>query len=257
MSHKDIKVETNNHEFISINDPDYRMHETTDYPPLHLAVLQDRIEEIEKILEDGVDINCINSENETPLHVGLISGCHISTIEYLLEYGASIKSKTSYGVYPIHLAADLRRGIELIELFLQNGADAGRIDDFGCSALHFASEPEVIKTLIRAGCDVNGKSKMGYTPLHFLLLNEGSIECIEILLNASADCSLKDADGFTPLHYVAKFDFTPHNEKIFRTLLDHGADLHALTSANQSVFDIALDSGNSTIVELIKSLEIL
>jgi len=235
------------------NNPGFNQAKCVEQPSLHLAVMQDRTDEIKIILESDFDINFINADGETALHIGVISNSNISSIKLLLEKGAAINAK-SHGVTPLHLAADLRRGIEMIELFLDYGADAKALDDFGCSALHYASEPLVITSLIRAGSEVNGKSLMGFTPLHCLILTDCSDECIELLLKANADPNIKEVEGLTPLHFAAKFNLTQSNANIFRILLNHGADLNARTNESQTAFDLAVDFENSLIVEMIQEM---
>ena len=248
----DKKIESGNSDSVPQNDPDKNRLESFDQPRLHVAVMQNSIEDIELIIK-GEDINCLNSEGDTVLHIGVISNSNISTIKYLLDLGAEINAKAANGITALHLAADLCR-IDFIELLLRYGANVKNTDDFACSALHYASEPEAIQALIKAGGEVNAKSKMGFTPMHCLLLNDGSVESIESFLKAGADPNIKDNEGLTSLHYVAKFNFTQSNKDIFWMLLDFGADLNALTDGNKSVLELAIISKNSRIVEMIKGL---
>ena len=65
--------------------------------PLHSAVKLGQLEEVRKLLgEPDVDVNCLNSNRETPLHLACALG-HSSIIELLIAYGANVFIKDSNG----------------------------------------------------------------------------------------------------------------------------------------------------------------
>lgn len=64
------------------------------------------------------------------------------------------------------------------------------------------SNPEVIKTLLEAGADVNAQSLDGKTPLIFAVINNENPVVFTALLAARADAKTKDKDGKTALDYA-------------------------------------------------------
>lgn len=92
-------------------------------PPLWTAASQGRLEEVRKILREGVrDLEQRGGwKLSTPLHTAALHGyndvCHL-----LLDKGADVSAKDRTGCTPLHDAAG--RGHEaLVRLLLEHGAD--------------------------------------------------------------------------------------------------------------------------------------
>ena len=63
--------------------------------PLHSAVRLGQLEEVRRLLdEQDVDVNCVNSEHETPVLLACALG-HSSIIELLIAFGANVYIKDS------------------------------------------------------------------------------------------------------------------------------------------------------------------
>ena len=58
--------------------------------------------------------------------------------------------------------------------------------------------PDIVKTLIKIGADIEAKNSEGNTPLHFAA-QSGNTEVIMALLAAGADINATNQDGLT--HY--------------------------------------------------------
>jgi ankyrin repeat protein len=55
--------------------------------PLHYAVRQGQLEEVRRLLDEpDMDINCINSNHETPLHLA----CALGHSSILIAFGANV-----------------------------------------------------------------------------------------------------------------------------------------------------------------------
>ena len=78
-------------------------------------------------------------------------------------------------------------------------------------AAGFKSYPEVIKTLISAGADVNARDSDGMTPLMLAADGNDNTEVIKILIAAWADGKLKSSEGKTA------FDYAKDNKNIVGT----------------------------------------
>ncbi|MBV9464023.1 MAG: ankyrin repeat domain-containing protein [Verrucomicrobiae bacterium] len=93
-------------------------------------------------------------------------------------------------------------------------AEAARVD-----------KPLLVKMLLSAGADVNGKDTLGslQTALHAAAY-KGNPEVIQLLLDNHADVNAKSRDGSTPLHMAAR----EHKPAAAKLLLEHGADPNAV-----------------------------
>ncbi|MDQ3811890.1 MAG: ankyrin repeat domain-containing protein [Chloroflexota bacterium] len=105
------------------------------------------------------------------------------------------------GFLPLQLAAFFGQRA-VVDLLLGHGADltTRARHPFGISALHAAlagPEPELARTLVAAGADVNARQADGSTPLHNAA-DIGSIDLAQLLLDRGADPRLADHRGRTP-----------------------------------------------------------
>ena len=75
--------------------------------------------------------------------------------------------------------------------------------DFNISANPcYCFDPEIIKILTTAGCDVNQQDILGHSPI-FYAINMYNIKCVETLINTGAfPASVKNNTGLTPLTYA-------------------------------------------------------
>jgi ankyrin repeat protein len=86
----------------------------------------------------------------------------------------------------------------------------------------------LLQSLVAAGADVNGRNKLGETPLHIAALY-GDCEVIRALLDAGADPNSRSGPmGMPPLSALAYTNQQRQtHDRIFNTLLAHGADVNA------------------------------
>ena len=62
--------------------------------PIHDAILDQDIDEVQRQLDAGVDVNEENAIGYTPLHYAAAGG-HIDIVELLIEHGANINATDS------------------------------------------------------------------------------------------------------------------------------------------------------------------
>ena len=97
----------------------------------------------------------------------------------------------------------------------------------GATALHIAAEfnpdPLVTLVLLDLGAELEAKTDLGDTPLHWAAY-DGHPDVVELLLARGADATALNDDGTTPLHYAA-WNNVP---EVADLLLDWGADATAL-----------------------------
>ena len=130
----------------------------------------------------------------------------------------------------------------------------------GLTPLHRAADSgndSMVRTLLRAGADVNARTVFGATALH-KASHRGDSVMIRSLLDAGADIDAADGEGFTPLlravHYGDHFTA--------QVLLDAGADVDlvvhppaALSGTGSGVLtamDLAREGGSETVVRLVE-----
>ena len=116
----------------------------------------DRMDEIERLIEAGADVNAKNEKGGTALMYASIVG-NLEILEKLIEKGADIDAKSARGWTALMLASH-RGHIEIVERLIEVGADVLCKDPNGKMAMTLASG-EVKKIIIEAVKERNEKGK--------------------------------------------------------------------------------------------------
>lgn len=152
------------------------------------------LEQVQRLVVEGADVNAKTTRNETPLMIASLAG-QGEIVNYLLQRGADIDARNSSGLSSLHAAAYAGH-TEIVSLLVVKGAEVNDAENrFGVTPLLLASEENHIKTvreLIKLGADINvveinginATSKAGWREhwgvLKVLLANGASCQEIEI-----------------------------------------------------------------------------
>ncbi|KAK7074366.1 hypothetical protein SK128_009451 [Halocaridina rubra] len=172
------------------------------------------IEIFKMLIDAGADVNAIDKNGYTPLHVAVAAG-KADVVQELLNlerrkngniYG-HLSAKTEKHATPLHIAAHLGY-VSILKILLNAGADVFSRDRDGDTPLHIATaagKKDIVQELLNLkeyGKEFLVKSiastnDIQKTPLH-TAAHFGYIDIFKILLDAGADVSAKDKDGYTP-----------------------------------------------------------
>lgn len=174
------------------------------------------------LLKHGADLNALNKENDTPLHLACSNGnCEIcsSNIVRLLEAGADCNAKNKGNETPL-------------QLLVETGGE------------HIT---EGLKALLSHGAKVNiQKQFTKQTPLYCACKHTSDATCgenVRCLLEARADPSLTDCYGNNCLH-AASYSGGSYVGLVFKALLSHHAHSDFILSVNShrdTALHIAMD----------------
>jgi ankyrin repeat protein len=87
---------------------------------LRVAATNGRLEDVERLLDEGADINASADNGMTPLILASWMG-HIKVVELLLSQGADVSARTKQGSTALSLAIE-KNHQQVIELLQQYGA---------------------------------------------------------------------------------------------------------------------------------------
>ena len=145
---------------------------------LHYAAWNDD----EDAFRRGCDMNVVNEDGETPLH---LAACHnaLSVVMLLLRSKAEVNAKRSCdGRTPLHLAAAEVNAHVVVEELIRHGADAFETDCYGWTPLHVAAEVGAYHTvvqLLKQGANIDAKAQGGDTP-RMLALRRGHHRIVKL-----------------------------------------------------------------------------
>ena len=136
----------------------------------------------------------------------------------------------------------LVNAVSEIELTNANGMKwKGRVNPLMLASA-YTSDPEIIRALVRAGADVEGKLMIekgfSFTPLIFASAWGNNPENVRALIECGANVNARTERGFTALMAVAGTD----NVNVARVLLDAGAKKKLRNSRGESAIDIAAEN---------------
>ncbi|XP_055001447.1 protein phosphatase 1 regulatory subunit 12C isoform X2 [Sorex araneus] len=213
--------------------------------PARQACIDENLEVVRFLVEQGATVNQADNEGWTPLHVAASCG-HLDIARYLLSHGANIAAVNSDGDLALDLAeADAMEGLLRAEI-TRRGVD-----------VEAAKRAEEELLLRDTQCWLNGGAmpearhpRTGASALH-VAAAKGYIEVMRLLLQAGYDPELRDWDGWTPLHAAAHWGV----EDACRLLAEHGGGMDSLTHAGQRPCDLADEEVLSLLEELAQKQE--
>jgi len=92
---------------------------------------------------------------------------NIREVERMIENGIDVNTKDDFGDLPLIVAC--QQSYEMFELLLNKGAKTDILDGEGKFPLMYAIELDKINLLLKKGADPNFKGKDGNTALHHLV----------------------------------------------------------------------------------------
>ncbi|KAD6120165.1 hypothetical protein E3N88_11436 [Mikania micrantha] len=191
---------------------------------LHEAASANRVDIVEVLCMSylDLDINSIDSQGQTPLHVCAYHG-HIEALEFLVTLGSDPNVVDECGWTPLHYASS-EGHVTVVELLLNSSPYVKyALTREGKSAIALAYENEHmelydmlylgdvlhkaatindvngLEKCLAGGARVNGKDQNGWTALHRAAF-KGHVESVELLLDHGARVDLVDNTGCTALH---------------------------------------------------------
>jgi ankyrin repeat protein len=172
------------------------------WTPLHFAALAGNLVFIKHLDFETCDVNAIDDDDVTPLHLAARSG-HTQVIEFLLGIpGIDITFRNKNGDSPLHEA--ICANAESVELLItQPGIDLNVAQTAGLTPLHCAvikQQPEIVRLLVgREQVNMNCVDAQGRTPLHFAAELHGMVDMVKCLaLHPRTDINRRDRRSVRP-----------------------------------------------------------
>ena len=234
---------------------------------LHLNAKSGNADNVQKLIEDGADIEIKDKKNgSTPLLWACQNG-HTNIVKTLLEKGANVFASSFTKKTALHFAAQsgqvdlvdilINEGLKVdskdknfvtplidacckgqkatFEYLLKKGANINATTCHGNNSLHLAVQYDqyhIVEMLVKKGLNANVKNFYGWTPL-FEACYEGQRNTIELFIKNGADLFARIVkNNYTCLHIASE----KGHVEVLKLLLENGVDLHSRDKSGDTPF---------------------
>jgi len=186
---------------------------------------------VKLLIDRGADINAIDVDGWYPVHLAYN---HAPTMQVLLEAGAdpSIMGNNSSALY----LASYYDKADVVEALLKYNPKLEFVPPIGSewTALSAASSnghAEVVRLLLEAGANVNHKSRLGETPLHYAVSNNRE-DIVHIIMEFRPNLHHQDNVGDTALNSFNSEGEVPIS--MIRMLINGGSDIETRSNSRET-----------------------
>ncbi|KAM8861330.1 ankyrin repeat domain-containing protein 26 isoform 7-T8 [Synchiropus picturatus] len=186
------------------------------------------------------DINQLDKENRTPLHIACACG-HAEVVQFLVEGKAKLNLCDNQNRSALMKAVQGQHE-RCASILLENHAEPNLVDINGNTALHLAANIPSITTaasLLEHEADINAPNKEGFTPLT-VAVREDHLDMAEFLIKEGAEVNFLDQDQRSPLMIAA----CNGQINMLRLLLKFDADVDLKDTKGWSADDHAVINGH-------------
>ncbi|KAI0296778.1 hypothetical protein B0F90DRAFT_1819786 [Multifurca ochricompacta] len=186
----------------------------------------------------------------TPLYCASQFGLN-DIVEWSVYAGDSLNGVCGYYGTPL-IAASAKGHHDIVRRLLNHGANINTVGPNGRTALYSALEKghlNIVGRLLENYADVNTWFMDRYTPLGEAL-EKGYSEIVQRLYQRGANVNLQNRFGETLLHQVS---LGRYELGFAQLLLAHGASVHTQDNRDRTPLDVARESGNEEVVQLLLS----
>lgn len=220
---------------------------------------QPNLETIEQLLKNGADVNTVNNQGNTPLHLICLNSNSLPAIQLLIRYGANVDKKNNKQSTALFYASYRTCDPEVIKCLVTNGANVDEKNGDGNTPLNNACARKkggyvIIKILLELGANINIQNDLCNTPLHELFKIENSFDSIKLLVSTAVNIkellNTGDINGNTPLHLASYHQ----NPEVVQYLIDMGADVNAKNQKGNTPFIEAILGNNKEVIAMFLKL---
>lgn len=163
---------------------------------LYLAVQRGDLDQLERHIYWGTDINALLPNGQYPLHAAAEKG-RIIMVRTLLKHGAEIDRRMADGATALDLAI-LGGRTQLAELLLSQGAQLEPSALLLKAAEIGVTDRDIVRFLIERGADTERRNDSGDTPL-LIAIRQDNHRLATHLVNQGADVNARTSDGLSAL----------------------------------------------------------
>ncbi len=222
--------------------------------PIFKAVRTKDYQLLQKLHDEGANLNVQNSSGQTPLMIAIADNNDFFA-KKLIRFGADVNITDKDGETALHYAANVVLP-EVAEMLIEAGANINAPSEKNGkkTPLHYAAYRGGIGAvnvlLNNPKTDINAKDEMERMPLH-LAAKSGQLNIVKAIIDKDrTNLDFMDSFGWTPLTYAARNGFID----VVEFLVQNGANLNHKTKDGETALNLAMESGNEKMIVKLKEL---
>ncbi|XP_062605610.1 serine/threonine-protein phosphatase 6 regulatory ankyrin repeat subunit A-like [Saccostrea cucullata] len=225
---------------------DTEIEDTNGRTPLFLAVESNKPALVEILLDSNCNVNVRGPGQTTPVHMAA-KLIHNECLKLLVSHRAKINLRDSCGNTPLIIATKYGN-YEALDVLVKAGCNVNIQNKEGCSALHYAShQAGGVNLLLAAGADPNVRDEDNITPL-IMAASQGFDEVVKSLVRAHCDVNVQNNSAKkTALHILA---WKGHPDCIKDIILG-GADVNIYDKFHKTSLWYAIKNKHVEVVKLL------
>ena len=217
------------------------------------VLFEDDLNNIKEYLEiHPEDINILSSNDKTSLMDAVLHE-RMDVIDCLIQHDCDINFQNNPGWTALHYACCYKNNRDIIERLISNGASGLLKDDLGNTALHYAATSVEDVNIIHQLLIVSDPNSLNNAGMNTFMVScniwNKNIRIISALSNITHDINLQNIYGLTAIHYCCYFK---HYEAI-KLLLSFGADPFIQDNEGRTPYGLANEEGKRIIDEFLAS----
>ena len=211
--------------------------------PLLYSLTNNHEQIFKYLIDHNASISIKDSHNNNALHIAIKNNCSHYIIDYLINSNSiDINGINDECQTPLHIACS-EGYLYAAEKLIEKGADINAFDnEVKTPIFHacYSNHPEIVKFLLSKGAKTQIFPQNNETIIHAACYNKNALPILELLSNLDIDFNSYDSDGNIPLHIASKNG----DVLMIDFLLKHGCEIDADTINEETPFYVACYSGN-------------
>jgi len=189
---------------------------------------------VQSLLKEKTDVNIREADGATPLSWAAYQD-DLSLADILIGAGANVNAANDYGVTPLSLACT-NGSVAMVDRLLKAGAAPNDSEFMSCVR---TGNVAAVKAMLTHGAKVDAKENRGGQTALMWAAAEEHPEIVRTLIERGADVQASSKGGFTALMFAAQKD----NWDSEKALVAAGANVKAVTPSGETALLIAAESG--------------
>ncbi len=216
------------------------------------AAAEGDVQQLRKLIADGVDVNTADAVGWTPLWAATFADKPESVRALLSAGKVDVNQPNARGELPLCRAAACGQEAIVGLLLLSPGIEPGKAGYGGNTPMHeaaYAGHAKVLRKLLYSGASLDAANELNWTPLWSAAFAE-KLDCLRLLLHAGADVNRVDEHGWSLLHHAASTGAV----SVLRLLLSSDTlDIHKQTPDGDAALGLAGRYGHAECEALLKA----